>query len=453
VSFAWTKFQDFYLRLGFLKVLVSALDESRRSAINDTIERRLRTPVFAPAQNFDALWARVKGHDFPKKKPRPRRGLAAAEQPYTTVAEALLVDGGCPSLLYAITPDTLYKILDWGHDVQLMGRGNQITERSLILRTLMPMDRAGRFLTGDVDAWNPFVLTTSEKIFFLYHLGQLDHILIDLIDRLAGEPAAQPLESSAAAKLLCRTFLKVLERAEPGIALRDAATFRVAKELACVIADEQGMGGESRICAGGTQLSRLRAKRTVLLPAGKAERKANKNSDHQTIPRFEQLADLGFVTKGTEGKADDRRRWRYTPATSCQGWRAVRQRYESGEAFFEKGFAKAVVAAFGLGDPSTEPDLETIARYFWKAYEVVHRPVGHTPFDSVALVGLIYAAEAGIPIEIGHFHDMMLRIKNEDLLPGMAFFASGNEIDKMFLVLKPGFVDALVSKVNAGENV
>ena len=37
----WTKFQDFYLRLGFLKVLVAAISPDRRSASNNTIVLRV----------------------------------------------------------------------------------------------------------------------------------------------------------------------------------------------------------------------------------------------------------------------------------------------------------------------------------------------------------------------------------------------------------------------------
>jgi hypothetical protein len=36
-----------------------------------------------------------------------------------------------------------------------------------------------------------------------------------------------------------------------------------------------------------------------------------------------------------------------------------------------------------------------------------------------------------------------LRIKQQELIPNHAFFASGNEIDKMFVLLKPGFLQAL----------
>ena len=51
-----------------------------------------------------------------------------------------------PATLFAITGPTSYKILDWGRDVDLIGRGNQITERGLLLRFLLDERQASAFL-------------------------------------------------------------------------------------------------------------------------------------------------------------------------------------------------------------------------------------------------------------------------------------------------------------------
>src|SRR5262245_36161150 len=119
----WTKFQDFYLRLGFLKVLAAVLSPQRRSARNEAIIPRLEKPLFEAARSHPDLWRRVEHridwYDYgdPKNRDKP------------SAAEALLVAGDCPSFLFAVTPDTAYKILDWGHNLELVGRANQITER------------------------------------------------------------------------------------------------------------------------------------------------------------------------------------------------------------------------------------------------------------------------------------------------------------------------------------
>jgi len=63
----------------------------------------------------------------------------------------------------------------------------------------------------------------------------------------------------------------------------------------------------------------------------------------------------------------------------------------------------------------------------------------------MALYATIVAAEKGICLEQERVHDIMLRIKQKSLLPAHAFFASGNDFDKMFVLLKPGFVEAAES--------
>src|SRR4051812_19746181 len=96
--FPWTKLQDFYVRLGFLKVLVAALSPERRSVNADALVRRLEKPLFLPAKNFPQLLNQVQDtiswyrsdHEKGKKLDQP------------SVAEALLVLADHPSYLYAI---------------------------------------------------------------------------------------------------------------------------------------------------------------------------------------------------------------------------------------------------------------------------------------------------------------------------------------------------------------
>jgi hypothetical protein len=52
---------------------------------------------------------------------------------------------------------------------------------------------------------------------------------------------------------------------------------------------------------------------------------------------------------------------------------------------------------------------------------------------------MIRAVAEGVPVEMAQFHRMMLAIKQGSLLPEHAFFASGNDLERMFVLLKPGF--------------
>jgi hypothetical protein len=437
----WTKFQDFYLRLGFLKLLVAAISPDRRSASNDTIVQRLVRPLFESTRKPD----RIRGLRATVRVPPHERE--------SNLVETLLIDGACPSLLYAVTGPTAYKILDWGRDVDLIGRGNQITERGLLLRHLLDESRAQDFLSGNVSSWNPFPLPLEEKLFFLYHLAEIDGVIFELLNDLGALREGTVLESNAAARMTCTALLRVLSRAMHDVQPRDVLKFRVACTLAYTIADELGMSDEARALMGplprkGPRPMKIGAQRGRSL--GRLPRKTTKNADHQTIPRFEQLVDLGFLEKPGHDAPDEaerrtaRQRWRYRPTEVCRRWhRAMQGIGEDNRIPFRwRGFASACFEAFEIplrGDASG--DERAIAEYVWRAYTRIHRRAGVNPLDSVALFAMLSAAVDGVRLEMAEVHELMLRIKHNDALPEHVSFASGNDLDQMFIHIKPGFLE------------
>lgn len=450
----WTKYQDFYLRLGFLKVLVAALSPQRRSALNDAIVRRLETPLFDGAPAHPGLWDAVRA----RIAWYPRRTAGGKTIEHPEVDEALLVYGEAESLLYGITKDTAYKVLDWGRDVGFVGRGNQVTERGLMLRYLLPQQALTAFFTGDVLAWNPFALTLEERLFFLYHLVEIDRVTFEIIELLAELDPNAVLESANAGRITCVALFRVLDSAKDTIDPSHIADYRVARELACVIADELRLDEFKKQCDGQLRrrvpkLAKPSVRAGSLLSGGgqKKPRKTTKNADHQTIPRFEQLVDLGFLEKVTEDPAggdaailQGRRRWRYRPTEACRRWSdAMGQLTLAGSKFQWHSFARTAVCAFHAITPArgTESavDSATRADFLWAAYQRVGRSVGNSPFDSVALHAMVAAAAAGIVVEMADFHSLMLAIKKQSALPEHVSFASGNDLDKMFVHLKPGF--------------
>jgi hypothetical protein len=364
--------------------------------------------------------------------------------------EKLLTAGDCRSLLYAITGPTAYKILDWGRDVDLIGRGNQITERGLLLRHLLDESRAQAFLAGDASSWNPFPLDLKERLFFLYHLAELDGVIFELINDLGGLPDGTVLESNAAAHMTCSALMRVLSRAVNDVQPRDVLKFRVACTLAYTIADELGMSDEARKLIGplprkGPKPLKIGAQR------GRAPRKTTKNADHQTIPRFEQLVDLGFLEKPDYAASTEaerraaRQRWRYRPTEACRRWHRAMQKTEMDTQvpFRWRGFASACFEAFEIPLRRNAAGERAIAEYVWRAYSQIHRRAGVNPLDSVALFAMLSAAIDGVRLEMAEVHDLMLRIKRDDALPDYVSFASGNELDRMFIHIKPGFLEHL----------
>lgn len=447
MALPWTKFQDFYLRLGLLKVLVALLSPERRSSTNDVLSRRLSTPLLEPAKKYPSLWSEVQS-----RVPWYQKEHAQGKFDKPSVTEALLVIHDCPSWLFAVTTPTAYKILDWGHDLQFVGRGNQITERGLLLRSLLPSGQVERFIGGDPTAWNPFTLTDSERLFFLYHLAEVDQVTRDLISQLADVEQGKVLEASEAGKLTCKTLFGVLGRVQAHLLPRDLPAYRVARELATVIATELRL--DDLLAEFGASSVR-RVPRPPRIPArggvrGSSKREhTTKSSDHQAIPRFEQLTDLGFLAKPDSPRGEPlksgeapKKRWKYQATVLCKRWREGLFPVNQGAGPWEwNGFARTaihIVKSTNVGQ-GRSISHELVVRYLWESYQSIRRPMGHTPFDSVALLAMIRAVADGIPIEMSQFHQVMLAIKQNSLLPEYAFFASGNDLDKMFVLLKPGF--------------
>jgi hypothetical protein len=442
----WTKYQDFYLRLGFLKVAVAILDAERRSLSTDLLLRRLSRPLLPPP-------------------PKVQIGKKVLREPgegsgYAPIVEALLKEGECPSLLHAITGKTSYKVLDWARNVQLLGRGNQISERGLLLRSYLDKGAVGAFLAGDQGAWNPFPITESERYYLLFHLTEIDGVTQLLIDALAKLDPQEVIETFAASRLFCTAFTEILGETEPHLKLRDIPGYRTARELAITIAEELGLvndlSGNFPWLRDGRHAPRPPVRKS--LEQRTKRRHTTKNADHQTIPRFEQLVDLGMLTKPLPPENDvaayelARRRWRYVPTKLCRSWAAARAR-SSQVRFAWEGFGRAVVEARSGAivepAPLTPGGLIHAATYLMCAFERVGRRVGMTPFDSVGLRATLDASLQGDIVEMGMLNRMLLAMKRAGVAPETVFFASGNDVDEMFVQLRPGFIEGV--RANADE--
>jgi hypothetical protein len=451
--FPWTKLQDFYLRLGFLKVLVAASSPERRSIFADALIRRLEVPLFVPARNCVDLWNHV-GQNISWYENDHKKGKKL-DQP--SVAEALLVLSGHPSYLYAITKKSAFKIVDWGRDVELLGAGHQITERGLLTRGLIPVSKAEQFFDGDVMAWNPFAMDLREKLLFFYHISEMDHVMLELASDFGDWNIARPMESAEVARFMCNAMLRVVGSAQGHIRNVDVPAYRVASDLARTIAFELGMQTEyQKSKLGGSQPS---ASFVPRLPPTKkfvgskpgmiSTGFGHKNADHQTVPRVEQLVDLGFLYKPNVDKPgaarESNRRWRYAPTEVSRRWRAARRTSDpENENFLKDGFARTAVFAFHRQElPASVGELMLVAKHLWSAYLQIGRRHGNSPLDSIALYAMVTAAAEGVAIEMASFERLMNAIKRVSALPEHVFFAGGNDLDTMFLRLKPGFLEAL----------
>ena len=190
------------------------------------------------------------------------------------------------------------------------------------------------------------------------------------------------------------------------------------------------------------------------LPRRGAVRKLTKNTDHQTVPRFEQLVDLGFLRKqGSELEVKcPRRHWVWAPTDACLKWTRATRNSNLDVNFLWQGFAAAVAAVRSHIDTRSVTEPEEVAELTWEAYSQVKRPFGHTPLDSVALRAMVDSASVGRVLEMRGIHRLMRCLKATSIASDHASFAGGNELDQMFVRLRDGFVQSVLdAKDHLGE--
>ena len=150
-------------RLGALKAFVGLLDPQRRSASSDRLDRQIVTLLCSsPPSSYCPT---VLG----------KKELGKRDQFPNNVAEALLWRIDAPSLLFTITDKMKWsRIREWAHQFGLVGRGNQITEKGILLQTLMPKADLEAIRTRSLIDGNPFSLSIAEKAYFLFLLLETD---------------------------------------------------------------------------------------------------------------------------------------------------------------------------------------------------------------------------------------------------------------------------------------
>lgn len=436
----WTKLQDFCLRLGLLKVLVAALPTSRTSLARERVLSSLE----------EVLFRELDQEEHQELLDRVETVLDGESANVDSVADALLVVSGIPSWGQPIRKSTIYKLLEWGKNVGLVVKGNRISERGLVLRELFDSEAANRFVNGEATAWNPFRLTGAERAFFFYHLGEGDELLWRIAYRVgeAGQGREFTVSDDSAYKLTLTEMKNLLDRAGETAAIPDMPKLRTVRELARAIEHELHPEDAS---IGRGRYGPPSPKRPGRSRGGNTKKSSSskKNADHQTIPRFEQLVDLGFLDKPVDdeltGRKLDRARrsWSFTTTSAAERfsesvdtvqklvepewkWRGL------GEALGNAGIANRKDTCSRLG-------IDAAVALFLDAYETLRRPAGHTPFESCALLALVRALEAGHFFEVTDLHAVMLEMKRAGLLEGKIHFAAGNEVDRMFVDIQSGF--------------
>lgn len=404
---------DKFQRLGLLKILVAILDPQRRSITSEAIKYKLLMLLFGD------------------------KGDKA------TIAEQLIQSAECPSWNFRFTRATILQVLDWGRLYGFVGSGNQITERGILLQCIMGKGAADSIKKGDFSV-NPFKLTLDEKLYFLYHNLEVDMPLYFLIKRLS-DFADKPIRGIEGDKLTCfalyDTFKFITETY--GFSSRFLQLIRNLRELIGKIVLELDLTSELPVLA----IQKPKPPSLQIVKPEQRDKKRTRAADGEAIPRLELLTDLGLLSKINDTDKQNEienilKSWRYWVTPSLLSFcKKTPEKYETNFCWTQ--FAQAATSF--TGDISKrlyiEKDPFIIVKRTYEAYKEVKRSFGHTPLESVAILAVIRSLKTSEIIEIKDVHALLLSFKQNNLFSNSVRFAAGNDIDKMFIDIRPSFIE------------
>lgn len=432
-------------RLGALKVLVALLDEQRRSAASEKLDLSIQHLLLADPYSD--------GHGRPLMVPKPRRPKASPRERGgkrkfpANMAERLLADINAPSLLFTVTEPKISRIREWAKQLGFLGNGNQITERGLLLQHFMGSTQIQAIRKGRLFEHNPFRLSLPERAYFLYVLLERDGSWPFLFRNLAHFGKGTRIEGVEADRLTCRAMLDLLDAPGSGLSGNEMLRRRELRRLAVYMAESLGI----RVPAG-MSVQRLPRPPRARRPEQRGRTRTN-TADDQAIPRFENMVDLGFLVKerdderasgSPEDSRDRRIEWRYVVAESLIRWvEAASDVSPYADEFLWSRFAACAASSYGLGGRTLSPTSAPVdaIELLMEAYGAVCRPIGHTPFESVALTAMVQGIAKGLICEMDWLHGLVLGFKREGLFSEHLKFASGNELDRMFVHIRPALLD------------
>ena len=414
-----------FQRLGLLKILLALLNPQKRSTSADAINRKL-SDLFIEIQHP------IKSNN--KTKPVNRY-----------LAGKLIIAADSPSYILRITDKYIHEILRWGMICGFVGSGNQISERGLILRNLMGEEAVSSIIDKSYHI-NPFRLTKEEKLYFLYRLLEIDSSTYFLIKRLADHEVGDPIDGVSADHIACHSFYDLYQIMNESRSIsKDIIVRQLLRDLIGKMVSELGL--ESDIPLRYKVQTPMRPLRTTKLkdPYRALTRKKTNTSDDEAITRFEYLTDLGMLQKKTGGHDCDNEEdvlysWKYRVTPVLKKF-ASKMPDEYIKDFCYIKFAEAATSFIDKECETLTMDNDAIelASRAYEAYQLIKKPFGHTSVESIAIITMIKAVCEFKILEVNAIHKFFLHIKTKGLFQNDVFFASGNDLEKMFISLKPNF--------------
>lgn len=312
--------KDYQQRLGFLKI-VSRVGQSARGGPEDILDRvrslyaGFRRPTLSGHSN----------EDFNPKQ--------------------LIRTEDAPSWIVGFVPKTLDRLLAWAEMVGLVAQSGRVSEWATILVSLRPQADE---LTWQQD--NPFVLSLEERAFFVQLLFFHDQVLPLLVMRLGQMEPGTAIGNAESCLLVTQSIGDLLDRIR-GNSPTELQTRMELRDVLERIGRQYHVDEPRKLVNAET-----RASAVTTLAGERAKGVRVKLAEYHAICRFEQLVDLGILTKEdpnnppADAEAREKARtawtWYTTPGLPAAS-RILREDAADLEAFLQKAWIRFSATGFG----------------------------------------------------------------------------------------------------------
>jgi hypothetical protein len=253
--------RDYQQRLGFLKV-VSRVGHGARGGPNDILQR------------VESLY------------PESRRPPLAGRKVENFDPKTLIRDLRVPSWIVGFVPKTLDRLVSWAEMVGLVAQSGRLSEWATIL------DGARECKVGaDWFEDNPFVLTPEERAFFVQLLFFHDQVLPLLVRRLGERDGDEEIHVAESCVLVTHSIGDLLEQTKNNSPI-ELQTRLELRDLLERIGQQYKIDDPRKLVNTATRHDVLRS-----LEADRLKGVRVRLAEFHAICRFEQLTDMGLLTK------------------------------------------------------------------------------------------------------------------------------------------------------------
>lgn len=374
--------KDYQQRLGFLKV-INRVGQGARGGPDDLLDR------------VRSL--------YPEGRRQPLAGRRIEEFD----PKQLIHDERIPSWIVGFVPKTLDRLVWWAERVGLVAQSGRLSEWAAILDGV-------RSHPGE-PSWvedNPFVLSPEERAFFVQLLFFHDQVLPFLVNHLGQFDPGTAIGVAESCVLVTQSLGDLLDT----IKGNSPTELQVRFELRDVL---ERIGRQFKL-DDPRRLVNAESRRDALksLVGDRLKGVRVRLAEYHAISRFEQLTDLGLLTKedpnnpptneASREKARTSWTWYVAPGLPAAA-RILSPRVADLEPFFQKSWMRFCAVGFGQKTRELDAfgDQRQIAELLDETLSCARRQIGPVQVHTWASLSCLRALGRGLLLELSTIEELL----------------------------------------------